>query len=94
MLGWSASFFETMQCDDVYDMSVHRNELETRIGKETLGRILACDDTGKDEKWIKIHTIDRATNTMATLGLIGLAYGALRPALLSLRRIKDKESRK
>ena len=35
--------FETMRCDDVYDMSVHRNELETRIGKEALGRILACE---------------------------------------------------
>ena len=43
-------FFETMRCDDIYDMSVHRNELETRIGKEALGRILACDDTEKDEK--------------------------------------------
>ena len=69
-------FFETMRrCDndDVYDMSVihYHHDWHKKKKKQLMSAVDWPPPT-----WIKIHTIDRVTNTMATLGLIGFAYGA------------------
>jgi hypothetical protein len=42
-------FFETLHCDKVFDMSVHRDEYVNKLTKERLDRILAFKTTDEDE---------------------------------------------
>ena len=42
-------FFETVRCDQVFDMSTHRAEYEKKITKDRLDRILTFKTNDKDE---------------------------------------------
>ena len=42
-------FFETIRCDQVFDMSVHRAEYEKKLTKDRLDRILTFKATDEDE---------------------------------------------
>ncbi len=42
-------FFETKECDDVFDFSADRELFTERIGDDRLTRVLQFDSDGKDE---------------------------------------------
>ena len=42
-------FFETVRCDRVFDMSIHRDEYAQKLTKPRLDRILAFKATDEDE---------------------------------------------
>ena len=42
-------FFETVRCDQVFDMSAHRDEYARKLTKPRLDRILAFKSTNEDE---------------------------------------------
>ncbi len=43
-------FFETKECDDVFDLSPDREFLAERIGDDRLTRVLEFDSDGRDER--------------------------------------------